>query len=155
MSWADETLAQELGVTVNRWGGNATTRYNWQNNTSNRASDWFFENIPNENSPGASLPDGSASDLFVEQNQAAGAETILTLPLIGWTPKSRAVTCGFSVAKYGAQQATDPYHPDCGNGLAPDGEPLAGNEPDRHQPGGGCQLLPALAQAPDPDLRPG
>ena len=33
------------------------------------------------------------------------------MPLIGWTPKARAVACGFSVAKYGAQQSTDPWQP--------------------------------------------
>src|SRR6266550_3918293 len=35
-------------ITLSRWGGNATTRYNWQANASNRASDWFFESISEE-----------------------------------------------------------------------------------------------------------
>jgi len=46
MSSADEALAAELGLPVNRWGGNATTRYNWQNNTSNRVSDWYHKPCP-------------------------------------------------------------------------------------------------------------
>ena len=46
--YSDEALAAALNLPVRRWGGNATTRYNWQNDTSNRASDWFFENIPDE-----------------------------------------------------------------------------------------------------------
>ena len=49
MNFADEALARELRLPVRRWGGNATTRYNWQNDTSNHASDWYFENIPEEN----------------------------------------------------------------------------------------------------------
>jgi len=128
MNFADEALAAELDLPVNRWGGNATTRYNWQTDVSNRASDWFFENIAND-SVVASLPDGSAADLFVQANRVRDTETLLTVPLIGWTPKSRAPTCGFSVAKYGAQQATDGWRPDCGNGVRPDGTTLAGNDP--------------------------
>src|SRR4051812_39299048 len=34
----------DSGATLNRWGGNAATRYNWQNGVTNTASDWFFEN---------------------------------------------------------------------------------------------------------------
>jgi hypothetical protein len=129
MNWADETLAQELGLTVNRWGGNATTRYNWQNDTGNLAADWFFENVPNTNVDPKKLPEGSTADQFVEQNLAAGVDTILTIPLIGWTPKSRALACGFSVKKYGEQQDTDSTHPDCGNGVLLNGELVTGNNP--------------------------
>ena len=130
INFADETLADDLQLPVNRWGGNATTRFNWQNDTSNRASDWFFENIPNTNAAPGDLPDGSAADLFVEQNLRTGTASLLTIPMIGWTPASRAVTCGFSVAKYGPQMATDPWQPDCGNGVLPDGlTVITGNDP--------------------------
>ena len=129
MNFADETLAAELRLPVRRWGGNATTRYNWQNDTSNHASDWFFENIPNDNSSPAALPDGSSSDQFIDQDRRTGTQTLLTVPLIGWTPRSRAVACGFSVRAYGAQQSTDPWQPDCGNGVAVNGTDIAGNSP--------------------------
>lgn len=130
MNFASEDLAAELHLPVNRWGGNSTTRYNWQNDTSNHASDWYFENIPNDNDHPEQLPDGSSSDKFVEQNQRTGTQTLLTIPLIGWTPKSRQVNCGFSVAKYGAQDSVDPWQPDCGNGMLPDGQtPITGNDP--------------------------
>ena len=120
MNWADESLAAELKLPVNRWGGNSTTRYNWQNNNANRAGDWFFENIPDSN--------GSANS-FIDQNRRTGTNTIMTIPLIGWTPKSNAFTCGFSVSKYGAQQYTESSHPDCGNGVKPDGTNITGNNP--------------------------
>lgn len=129
LNFGDEALIAELRVPVRRWGGNATTRYNWQNDTANHASDWFFENIPNSNPDPGRLPFGSASDRFVERNSLSGAKTILTLPLIGWTPAQRAYACGFSVAKYGPQQSTDPWRPDCGNGIRPDGTKIAGNDP--------------------------
>ncbi len=120
MNFAEEALVKELRLPVNRSGGNATTRYNWKLDVSNRAADWFFENIPN---------DGSSADLFVEANTRAGADTVMTLPMIGWTPKSQEITCGFSVSKYGKQQQTDPYRPDCGNGVRPDGSPITNNDP--------------------------
>jgi hypothetical protein len=129
MNGADEDLARELALPVNRFGGNATTRYNWQNDTSNHASDWYFENLPNDNPNPGALPDGSSSDRFVDQNLRTGTASLLTMPLIGWTPKSRAVSCGFGVAKYGPQQSTDPWQPNCGNGVTSGGADLTGNDP--------------------------
>jgi hypothetical protein len=134
MNFPDAALLKDLGLTVQRWGGNATTRYNWQNDTSNHASDWFFENIPNENADVAALPNGSSSDKFVDQGRQAGIQTILTIPLIGWTPKTRAITCGFASAKYAQQQKADAAH-GCGNGNTPDGKSIIGNDPnDTSQP---------------------
>lgn len=129
MNYADASLEKELKLPLDRWGGNATTRYNYLNSTSNRASDWYFENIPDDVADPSALPDGSAADQFVEKDRDAGADTIMTVPLIGWVPKSREQTCGFSVAKYGAQAATDPYDADCGNGVAADGTDITGNDP--------------------------
>jgi hypothetical protein len=130
MNWADSSLAAELRLPVDRYGGNATTRYNWQNDTANHASDWFFENIPNDNSNPAQLPNGSASDRFIDQDRNTGSKTVMTVPLIGWTPKSRAYACGFSVSKYGAQALIDtPYHSDCGNGIRSGGSNITGNDP--------------------------
>ncbi len=128
MNFADESLAAELRLPVRRFGGNSTTRYNWQNDTSNHASDWYFENIPEDNSNPAALPDGSSSDRFVEQDRRTGTKTIMTVPMIGWTPKSRSYTCGFSVAKYGQQESVDPWRTDCGNGRQ-GGANLTGNDP--------------------------
>src|SRR5262249_51189325 len=77
MNFADEDLASELRLPVRRFGGNATTRYNWQNDTSNHASDWYFENLPNDNPNPAALPDGSSSDQFVDQDRRTGSATLL------------------------------------------------------------------------------
>jgi hypothetical protein len=129
INFAAEGLAADLRLPVRRWGGNSTTRYNWQNDTANHASDWFFENIPEENPDPSTLPNGSTVDRFVEQDRRTSTRTIVTLPLIGWTPKSRDYACGFSVSKYGAQQATDSWRPDCGNGRNTDGSTMTGNDP--------------------------
>ncbi len=133
MNFADEALARELRVPVRRRGGNSTTRYNWQVDAYNTGSDWYFENIPEDNPNPAQLPNGSAADRFVEQDRRTGTRTILTVPTIGWVAKRRLAShpydCGFKVSKYGAQQSVDPYDTDCGNGLNGSGGNLAGNNP--------------------------
>jgi hypothetical protein len=129
MNFADPAFAAEIALPVNRFGGNATTRFNWQNDTSNRASDWFFENIPNDNPNPGTLPHGSSSDQIVDANLVTGTDSLLTLPLIGWTPKSRQYACGYSVAEYGAQEQVDPWRPDCGNGILTNGTPITWNDP--------------------------
>ncbi|MGV8040070.1 MAG: glycoside hydrolase family 44 protein [Thermoanaerobaculaceae bacterium] len=124
MSFASEALATELRLPVRRWGGNHTSRYNWQNDTSNRGSDWYFENIPEAN---------GAADAFVEQDRRTGAQSMLTVPLVGWVAGRRLeghpYDCGFKVSRYGPQQSVDPWDTDCGNGLKPDGTPIVGNDP--------------------------
>jgi len=129
MNFADTMLAADIKLPVNRWGGNQTTRYNFKLDTSNHAQDWYYENIPDDNANPGALPNGSGADNFVSANKGRGTDTLMTVPLIGWTPKSRAYACGFSVAKYGAQQSVDPYRPDCGNGIKPDGTNVTGNDP--------------------------
>jgi hypothetical protein len=123
MNFASEDVAEAVQLPVRRWGGNSTTRYNWQIDVYNTGSDWYFENIPDD--PGA-------DDAFVEQNQDTGTETILTMPLLGWTPKRRVENhpydCGFKVSAYGAQDSVDPWDTDCGNGRQ-SGVPITGNNP--------------------------
>jgi uncharacterized repeat protein (TIGR01451 family) len=132
MNFSDEDLADELGLPVRRRGGNSTTRYNWQIDVHNVGSDWYYENIPGDNAYSPSLPDGSASDLFVEQDRRTGTESILTMPLIGWTPKpgasSHPYDCGFKVSVYGPQDSVDPWDTGCGNGMQ-GGVPITGNDP--------------------------
>jgi len=124
-----EPVATALRLPLTRWGGNSTTRYNWKISARNAAADWYFEDLAEDAVDPAALPDGSASDMFVEANRRTGADSLITIPLIGWTPKTRERTCGFSVAKYGAQQSTDQYAPDCGNGVHTDGSNVTGNDP--------------------------
>lgn len=133
MNFPDDGLRSELGLTVQRWGGNATTRYNYLNDVSNRGSDYFFQNVPDGDGQG--LPDNSGANRFISDGRADGTSTILTVPLIGYTPQRRPPNdshpydCGFSVARYGPQQAVDPWDPDCGNGRRANGSFVVGNDP--------------------------
>ncbi len=124
MNAPDEALAQELHLPVNRWGGNQTSTYNWQNDTYNTGFDWFYENI--SNSPLASLPDGSSANRFIEQNRRTATASLVTLPMIGWVAKrwkgDHPFDCAFKQSVYGTQQRADwEYDPDCGNGVLADG----------------------------------
>ena len=121
INFASEAVADVLQLPVCRWGGNATSLYNWQLDVSNHGSDWYFENIPNPPNSNTSeiLPDGSTADLFVEQNISTGTRSLLTVPIMDLTPKRREdnpYDCGFKVSKYGPQDSVDPYDTDCGNG---------------------------------------
>ena len=130
MNHLDEALAVELRLPVRRFGGNPVSRYNWRTDAWNVGRDWFFENVALENSDPASLPAGSSSDRFVEQNRRTGSESLVTIPLMGHVAKGREQACGFRVSLYGEQQSVDPWQPDCGNGVLPDGSAnVTGNDP--------------------------
>ena len=136
VNFGDSAQAAAMRWPVRRWGGNSTTRYSWQDDIANHASDWFFYNIESGPDPGT-LPDGSAADLFIDETRQDGGEALITVPLIGWTPVDRNRRWGFSVSKYGAQQETectvtgfpDWCQPDAGNGIASDGTDITGNDP--------------------------
>src|SRR5688572_17989498 len=44
LNYATEAFANEISLPARRWGGNLTSRYNWQINATNHASDFHFEN---------------------------------------------------------------------------------------------------------------
>src|SRR5712691_7854614 len=56
------TTAQlaDLNVPLNRYGGNNTSRYNWQINADNRGQDWYFESIGDSSSVA-----GERGDTFI------------------------------------------------------------------------------------------
>ncbi len=119
---------QTLNVPLTRMGGNNMTTYNWSANARNLDNDWYFESYPY---PSATA--GEAGDSFVANAKTVGATPMLTIPMIGYVAKlgsNRSILPAFSVAKYGAQQSTDPYFTDAGNGIKTDGvTPITGNNP--------------------------
>ncbi len=125
----DAALAKELRIPVNRWGGNHTTRYNWLVDSSNAGGDWFFTGGNGKANPVA----GAEADTFISTNRANGSKSLLTIPIIGYVNKTSDWNCGFSVAKYGPQQETNPHiRPEggsCGNGKRPDGTLITNNNP--------------------------
>ncbi len=108
--------ASRLGVM--RWGGDGTTRYNWQVDSSNAGFDWYFMGGSGTAAP---MPSGGP-DALVLADQAAGSATLLTIPIIPFINSSGAWSCSFPERIYGAQESTNPYvFPNgdtCGNSLA-------------------------------------
>lgn len=109
------------GTTARRWGGNPTTRYNWELNTFNLTKDWFFKNVGGPE---------SGYEWFLDENRRRGVKSALTIPMIDWVPKD-ASSYSFPVSVFGPQQSTAPEMPDAGNGLAPDGKPITPGPPTR------------------------
>jgi hypothetical protein len=95
VSGAPAEYVQSLGATLNSWGGNPSTRYNWRlGNAWNAGSDFFYSNV--DYSEGQS---GSASDSFVSSTLAAGADVRLALPTLGWVAKDNDLTsCSFPLS---------------------------------------------------------
>jgi hypothetical protein len=131
MNFASESLAKELHLGIRREGGNSTTRYNYLTDTHNTGSDWYFENIVDYDASRGALPGGSSANAFIEENQRAGAQSLITLPLIGWVPKTYSGgpghDCGFKKAKYPNQQSFDYWDATCGNGVNSNGTQISGN----------------------------
>lgn len=119
-------VAKAVRLTLDRWGGDGVTRYNYKLDISNHAAHWFYENVPNAN---RQYPDVSEFNTQVMDDRASGARTMGTVPVMGWVARSRTRAGSFSVAKYGPQQKTDPYWRDFGNGVRPDGTKIVDNDP--------------------------
>lgn len=130
VNYAETADLVRLNSPLNRQGGNATSRYNWQLDAHSSGADWYFETYPDS----TGTPSASA-DTFVDKTQAAGAgtEPMLTIPMLDYLANlgpGRTTLAGFSVAKYGAQQKTDPWNADAGNGISTaTGENITGNDP--------------------------
>ncbi len=56
VAFGDAAGNAQIGYSVDRWGGNSTTRYNWQVDVHNTASDYFYENIPDCMPPVVQVP---------------------------------------------------------------------------------------------------
>jgi len=127
---AHATSAQlsDLNVPLNRYGGNNTSRTNWQQNADNRGNDWYFESIA-----AASATPGEVGDTFIANARAAGAQTAMTIPMLDWVAKlgaNRNKLASFSIAKYGAQADADwQWYADAGNGVRTNGSLVTGNDP--------------------------
>ncbi|WP_410674959.1 glycoside hydrolase family 44 protein [Amycolatopsis sp. cmx-4-68] len=121
MNGGDPALVAELGTPVSRWGGNASSRYNFTNHTYNTGSDWFFENI-------VAGPDNTL-EAYVQRNR--DRKQVVTVPMTGWVAKdspSSPHACGFPATRFPAQDSFDQWDANCGNGRL-NGTNLTGADP--------------------------
>eukprot|EP01121_Diplochlamys_sp_Union-15-3_P005268 TRINITY_DN15597_c0_g1_i1.p1 TRINITY_DN15597_c0_g1~~TRINITY_DN15597_c0_g1_i1.p1 ORF type:complete len:652 (-),score=145.36 TRINITY_DN15597_c0_g1_i1:70-2025(-) len=121
--------AKEVRLPINRIGGDATTRYNWQVDSSNAGADWFFMGGNGNSNP---TPGGSM-DNYITLNNQVGSKTVITIPMIQYINKESAWHCSFPKSVYGPQQSYNPYiHPnndDCGNGKTTSGADIDDKNP--------------------------
>ena len=127
MANVDPVLAREVRLPLLRWGGDSTTRYNWQTDSTNAGDDWFFicggkpHPVP-----------GQTVDRLIAASRGYGGRALVTVPILDVVNASRDWDCSYPVSLFGPQQKVNPYlHPtvngvrtDAGNGRSPDGKPL-------------------------------
>ncbi|HLQ50458.1 MAG TPA: glycoside hydrolase family 44 protein [Terriglobales bacterium] len=115
----------DLNAPANRWGGNSTTRYNWQVNSHNTASDYYYESI------GSGTP-GQDADNFISDAKSNGAQPMMTIPIIDWLAKAgpnHPYLCSYPTSQFPSQQFVDPFQTNCGNGILPNGTEITGADP--------------------------
>lgn len=135
----DAPTITDSGLSVVRWGGNSTSRYNWKLFTYNAANDWYFEDFAY-----TEIGDGDSTK-FINDVKSAGSHPLMTMVMLPWVANTAENgTNGhwsFSVAKYGSQCSVDPYNTDAGDGLKTDcattltANPNDANVPLLDQPG--------------------
>ena len=129
VAFAYSNQLSDLNFTMNRSGGNNETCYNWLINAHNLDADYYFESYPDA----TATPPGATADAFVATSKNGGAQPLITIPMIGWSPKlgaNRSILHSYSVAKYGPQTSTDPYLTDAGNGISvTNNTPITWNNP--------------------------
>ncbi len=129
VAFASSNQLSDLNFTMNRSGGNNETCYNWQINAHNLDADWYFESYPDT----TATPPGATADAFVANSKYGGAQPMITIPMIGWSPKlgtGRSILYSYSIAKYGPQTGFDPYLTDAGNGISvTNNTPITWNNP--------------------------
>jgi hypothetical protein len=117
-----QTSQFTIGATSRRWGGDPTSRFNWENgNAWNPGHNWYWRNLP-------VLSKGNAWQTFFANNAKAKMGSALTLPMLGWIAKD-TTSYSFPVSTRGAQQFTAPDLPDAGNGVAASGDVLKSPPP--------------------------
>lgn len=144
VSFGDAARNAQIGYTLDRWGGNSVTRYNWQADIHNTAADYYYENIRDCTAPSCigTPPAGNSADTFITDARNGSAQALMTIPTIGWMPRSDSPAihpffAGFSTLKYGAQISTDPFDPTAGDGTCGSGNmtgfcvggEIVGNDP--------------------------
>jgi hypothetical protein len=110
----DTNTVTTANLAVTRWGGDATSRYNYQTNTSNSASDYYFLNGAGS---GGMWPDQSFNGM-VTIAATNGVKVLGTVPVQGWVANSTDGACSFTATEFPGQQS---FVNGCGNGTDPDG----------------------------------
>ena len=116
----DSVHVTDSGMSVVRWGGNATSTYNWQLFTYNADNDYYFEDF---DANGFSNNTDGDSIQFIKDVKAAGGTPLMTMVMLPWVAQSAEVASppnyhwSFPNTTWPAQCAFDPYNSSAGNGI--------------------------------------
>jgi Glycoside hydrolase family 44 len=102
-----------------RWGGDDISRYNYQNNMTNSASDYYFENFLGAANQFPNATSGTNFTQFFSSADATGSAALGTVPVNGWVANSTQYACSFTKSAYPGQQSYNGNN--CGNGVYPQG----------------------------------
>src|SRR5580698_4724334 len=110
--WSSDVCSSDLvgpaHITIDRWGGDSTERYNYKLDVTNDISDYYFENSTGNSGDGwLAVPNLSAFDALVTSNNANGIKTLGTVPVLGWVAKD-STSCSFPMALYPNQESYSP-----------------------------------------------
>lgn len=121
-NYASSQMLEDTRFTSNRWGGNATSKYNYKQDLSNSGSDWYFLN-------GFSKPEGAPEEekgyyTFIKNTLDAGADANFSIPMLPWIakphPEKQGRYCSFPLTLFPKQEQSGSEG--CGNGKLPNGE---------------------------------
>jgi len=145
----DPTTAANANITVTRWGGDATSRYNYQTNVTNSASDYYFENFAGEGQMLSASGSSVNFTQFITANSAVGTKALGTAPVQGWVSNDTPGACSFPESTIPGQVS---YNGSCGDGEYPAGTGGCTAT-------GGCSILgttttPAITSVAEPPPTP-
>jgi Glycoside hydrolase family 44 len=128
-NWGPASSVKDLGVTVRRWGGNRTTKYNWQNDVDSAGADWFFLNASGK--PAGTPEEKKSYYRFIKDTLAGGAQVNFVIPISDFIakahPNPNSSYCSYPLSLFPNQEKTDGQG--CGNGRLPNGQEIWDNDP--------------------------
>ncbi len=87
MSNAPYDVMSDANLTLNRLGGDLSSRYNWTlGDASNAGADDVYENVSLSQDPAAEKPSGVA-DIAMAHDKNADIATLLTIPMLGYVAR--------------------------------------------------------------------
>jgi len=128
----DTTSEKTANPGIIRWGGDDTSRYNYQNNMTNSASDYYFENFLGGASQFPNATGSTNFTQFVFSADSAGSAALGTVPVLGWVANNTQYACSFTESQFPGQESYNSAS--CGDGMYADGSEGCASS-------GGCELF--------------
>ncbi len=94
-------------ATLNRWGGDSTSSYNWKTDTFNSGADWNCANYQGFfTSPTPSPAFTSSADQFVNYNGSKHLDSLMTIPLSGWVANQQTASTSLATCAGATRDTT-------------------------------------------------